>query len=102
MSRRVTRRSFLTSTLGLAALARRALLATPAGQSPRFSSPLFTLGVASGDPSDDGVVLWTRLAPDLDAGGGMPPSPVDVQWEVARDEAFSSIARRGRATALLA
>ena len=33
----------------------------------------FTLGVASGDPVPDGVVLWTRLAPDpLVPGGGMP------------------------------
>src|SRR5690606_30055930 len=24
----------------------------------------FTLGVASGDPTPDGVVLWTRLAPE--------------------------------------
>ena len=35
----------------------------------------FTLGVASGDPVPDGVVLWTRLAPDpLVPGGGMPPT----------------------------
>ena len=33
---------------------------------------LFTLGVASGDPSSHGVVLWTRLAPDpLHSSGGM-------------------------------
>ena len=31
---------------------------------PRFSDYPFKLGVASGDPSPDGVVLWTRLAPD--------------------------------------
>ena len=28
---------------------------------PRFASYPFTLGVASGDPTPDGVVLWTRL-----------------------------------------
>ena len=34
----------------------------------------FRLGVASGSPQPDGVVLWTRLVPDLFvAGGGMPP-----------------------------
>jgi len=33
----------------------------------------FTLGVASGDPTLTGVVLWTRLAPQpLDPDGGMP------------------------------
>jgi len=31
---------------------------------PRFSGYPFMLGVASGDPLADGIVLWTRLAPD--------------------------------------
>jgi alkaline phosphatase D len=31
----------------------------------------FTLGVASGEPLPDGVVRWTRLAPDPLGGGGM-------------------------------
>ena len=31
----------------------------------------FSLGVASGDPSPDGFVLWTKLAPKpLERGGG--------------------------------
>jgi alkaline phosphatase D len=56
----------------------------------------FTLGVASGDPVADGVVLWTRLAPDpLVPGGGMPAHPVPVHWEVAADERFRRIVRRG-------
>jgi PhoD-like phosphatase, N-terminal domain len=29
-----------------------------------FGDNPFTLGVASGDPTPDGIVLWTRLAPD--------------------------------------
>ena len=36
----------------------------------------FTLGVASGDPSADGFVLWTRLAPRPIEGGGMPQENV--------------------------
>jgi alkaline phosphatase D len=55
----------------------------------------FTLGIASGDPLPDGVVLWTRLAPEPMAGGGMPQSRVAVRWEVARDESFRVIARTG-------
>ena len=43
----------------------------------------FTLGVASGDPLPDGVVLWTRLAPEPLEGGGMPMANVEVGWEVA-------------------
>jgi len=50
----------------------------------------FTLGVASGDPSPNGVVLWTRLAPEpLTGNGGMPDYPVQVNWQVATDERFA-------------
>ena len=59
----------------------------------------FTLGVASGDPLPDSVVLWTRLAPDPGNGGGMDPEPVAVRWEVAEDEAFATVVASGGATA---
>lgn len=81
---------------------------TPAvapGSSPQaspvaFSDNPFTLGVASGEPLPDGVVLWTRLAPKpLAPGSGMPDVPVTVQWEVATDEAMSSVVQRGVAMA---
>jgi alkaline phosphatase D len=42
-----------------------------------------------------GVVLWTRLAPEPTLGGGMPPVPVEVRWEVADDEGFTRIRRYG-------
>ncbi|GKS75913.1 alkaline phosphatase D family protein [Acidovorax sp. SUPP950] len=57
----------------------------------------FTLGVASGDPSPDGMVLWTRLVP---AEPGAWNRPLAVQWEVAHDDAFRRIVQRGTATAL--
>ena len=66
---------------------------------PRFSAPPFTLGVASGYPRADGVVLWTRLAPKPLDGGGLDPVPIELRWEVAEDEAFKRIVRTGRATA---
>jgi len=60
----------------------------------------FTLGVASGAPTPDGVVLWTRLAPaaplPIDAGQG----PLAVGWEVAEDAGFGRVARSGQAQAL--
>lgn len=62
----------------------------------------FTLGVASGDPLPDGVVLWTRLAPDPftpDGTAGMPAVPVQVEYEVAMDERFRSVVRRGSVVA---
>lgn len=60
---------------------------------------LFTLGVASGDPSPDGFVLWTRLAPRPVDGGGMPDRPVPVSWQVAEDERFLRIRASGTETA---
>ena len=60
----------------------------------------FALGVASGDPTPDGVVLWTRLAPaPLEADGGLDPQPIDVRWELARDEGMRDVVRRGGAVA---
>jgi alkaline phosphatase D len=60
---------------------------------------LFQLGVASGDPAPDGVVLWTRLGPDPVHGGGMPRLAVPVHWEVADDERFTQVRQQGRAMA---
>ncbi|MCT7658399.1 alkaline phosphatase D family protein [Mycobacterium sp. CPCC 205710] len=68
----------------------------------RVPADPFTLGVASGDPSPDGAVIWTRLAPNPladDGFGGMPAQPVDVDWEVAADERFSRVEQRGTITA---
>jgi alkaline phosphatase D len=66
---------------------------------PRFRDDPFTLGIASGDPLADGVVLWTRLAPDPLAGGGMARANVDVRWEVATDESMRRVVKRGKAVA---
>ena len=62
---------------------------------PRFSDYPFSLGISSGDPLSDGVVLWTRLAPDPLNGGGMPDRKIPVQWQVATDERFGNIVREG-------
>jgi alkaline phosphatase D len=66
---------------------------------PAFSGPPFTLGVASGDPLHNGVVLWTRLAPKPLEGGGMPDADVAVEWEIATDERFADVVKRGIETA---
>jgi alkaline phosphatase D len=92
----ISRREFLRCAAGFAgaALPYPRLLAQP-----RFDRNPYSLGVASGYPDEHGVVLWTRLAPEPLAGGGMPPAAVEVGWEVAADEAFRSIVRRGTETA---
>jgi alkaline phosphatase D len=67
---------------------------------PRLADDPFALGVASGDPTPTGAVLWTRLAPrPLEPDGGMEGPRTVVSWEVAEDEAFARVVRRGRATA---
>jgi alkaline phosphatase D len=67
---------------------------------PVFSANPFSLGIASGDPLPDGVVLWTKIAPKpLDRGGGMPKRPVEVGWSVATDPAMRQVAQRGTSIA---
>ncbi|MFI1966719.1 alkaline phosphatase D family protein [Streptomyces pathocidini] len=70
-----------------------------ASAQPALPSGLFALGVASGDPLPDSAVLWTRLAPAPVAGGGMPERAVEVRWEVATDERFRRVVRRGSESA---
>lgn len=85
----------------------RCLLAQPAS-----SDYPFPLGVASGPGLPSGVVLWTRWAPglarQLEALSQLPtaefarrrdaraPAPaIELQWELAEDESFTRIVRRG-------
>ncbi|MDB9303471.1 MULTISPECIES: alkaline phosphatase D family protein [Cyanophyceae] len=67
----------------------------PVLANPRFSGYPFSLGVASGDPLPDAVVIWTRLAPNPLNGGGMPLRNVPVRWKVALDEKMRRVVRRG-------
>src|SRR5438132_6428054 len=90
------RRDFLGATARLAALAALGQLGACTQSQPlKFDRDPFTLGVASGDPLPDGVVLWTRLAPKPLEGGGMPMANVSVDWEVARDSRFSAVVQKG-------
>ncbi len=66
---------------------------------PKFTAYPFSLGVASGEPSHDGFVIWTRLAPKPYEGGGMPPEFVEVQWQIAHDEAMTQPVASGAAIA---
>ena len=73
----VSRRKFLAASSSLAAAAvwsSRAIGA--AKQTVKLPDQPFQLGVASGDPSPDGFVIWTRLAPRPLEGGGMPAEAV--------------------------
>lgn len=96
----LNRRQFILSGATLAALPWLGTIAAGAVSSrPRFAANPFQLGVASGDPTSDGVVLWTRLALDPLEGGGLPPEAFEVAWEVASDESMRSVVQRGTALA---
>lgn len=51
----------------------------------------FYHGVASGDPLEDRVIIWTRVTPDGIA-------PIKVDWVVATDTAFTKIVKTGSLT----
>lgn len=60
------RRRFLTTgaaVLGAAASAQLWLPSAARAAETPLPDNVFSLGVASGDPLSDGIVLWTRLAP---------------------------------------
>ena len=82
-----------------AALGSAALVLPPTAwtQTSVGSTP-FTLGVASGSPTQDSVVLWTRLMLPFAQPPGSPG--VSVRWEVAHDDKFARIAQSGQSLAV--
>ena len=65
----------------------------------RLGADPFTLGVASGSPTHDSVVLWTRLIGLPSGGAG---AEVSVRWEVADDDQFSRTVQSGQTPAVAA
>jgi alkaline phosphatase D len=97
-----TRRAFLAGALaaaGAALLDPRQLAAARTQAAALPSGELFPLGVASGDPTAAGVILWTRLLTP-DAGGPLPDTDVAVDWVVATDEALTDVVASGTAPAV--
>lgn len=98
----LSRRIFILgglSTAGTVGLQLGALAQSSAAASAPFP---FTLGVASGEPDDSSVVLWTRLAPtptNADGQGGMPNADVAVDWQVSADQSFATLVSSGTFTA---
>jgi alkaline phosphatase D len=96
-----SRRTFLG--VGAGALLSWPMLSTPQSALAKRFAPLpdnpFSLGIASGEPTPDGFVLWTRLAPKPLEGGGMPHENLKVRWQVAHDEAMTKVAAEGTAVA---
>ena len=88
----IDRRRFLQALAALGVAQASTACAQPAAR-PRFIGEPFPLGVASGYPRADGMVLWTRLLNLAD------PAPAAVRWEIAEDEAMRRIVASGSAEA---
>jgi alkaline phosphatase D len=72
----------LSATLGLLALR---------GFSVSAENPVhFTHGIASGDPLQDRVILWTRVIP-----GHGAHQQLKVEWQIASDAKFRKIVNQG-------
>ena len=52
------------------------------------SKGAFQHGIASGDPTQTSVLIWTRVTPELEG-------PMSVAWGVARDSGFKDVVKRG-------
>ena len=90
------RRGLLRGATALAALA----VVQPGARAQAVTGGLFSLGVASGDPLPDGLVLWTRLATaPLEPGGGIGLAGIPVGWELAEDAGFRRVVQSGAAEA---
>jgi alkaline phosphatase D len=99
---KIDRRRFLYLTGAVAGTAAFSQLhADFTGAAPGLNDYPLKLGVASGDPLPDEVVLWTRLAPSpFDADGGMPSQKVPVRWRVATDESMRRVVHQGKTLAV--
>ncbi|MEE6262230.1 alkaline phosphatase D family protein [Plantactinospora sonchi] len=94
----LSRRTLLVTSAAVGTAGALTTLPAAASAARPLRTDPFTLGVASGDPDADGFVLWTRLAVEPlaeDGMGGMPDRAVPVRWEVATDERFRHVVRRG-------
>jgi len=96
----VSRRLFLAYAASLSSVPLLGGSARAAKRQISFPSNPFSVGVASGDPSESGVVLWTRLAPGpLEPGGGMSHEDIEVTWEIASDDAMRHVVSSGTSIA---
>jgi len=74
----ITRRGIFGLAGGAVGVAGCQSLGGAAFQAPFEGSVSFDHGVASGDPTSSGVILWTRVTPSVEA-------PVWVVWQVFSD-----------------
>jgi alkaline phosphatase D len=95
------RRIFLATAGRLGALAALTSASPAARSAARDNSHAypFSLGVASGSPLPNAVIIWTRILHDPLNAASTPPLAFSVRWEMAEDEQFRRIVVQGTAEA---
>ena len=90
-SNSISRRDFIRlSAMGIGAAAISTGLAGCGGDSQIGVKVKYSHGVASGDPLQDKVIIWTRVTPELEL-----KIDVQVHWEVSEDAEFTSLIHQG-------
>ena len=86
--------------VGTAGMAAAAPSRTSSAATPALKHSPFTLGISSGDPLPNAVIIWTRLAQTpLALDSGMPQKNYTVVWQVAADAGMKKIVKSGSYTA---
>ncbi|MFT6100631.1 MAG: alkaline phosphatase D [Arenicella sp.] len=90
----INRRTFITGLTGISSL-------SFLGNASAHQNSPFTLsyqhGVASGDPLQTRVILWTRISfePSLEQKPGTRGQAIRVQWQVSNNAQFTDIVSQG-------
>lgn len=98
MPRKLMRRTFLKSVYAAALF----LPSVEAWSQVKLPKNPFNLGIASGSPTHNSVVLWTRLFDDGIFSSNIPNQDIPVKWELALDAQFTKIAKSGFINAVAA
>ncbi|MEM9623673.1 MAG: alkaline phosphatase D family protein [Pseudomonadota bacterium] len=99
----VSRRSAITGLTSGVTLGAAALAGSPQLHSQTPTTQSFLHGVASGDPDQTSVVIWTRITPAVivqtrTGSGGVNGGEFSVEWEVAERADFAQVLTRGTVT----
>lgn len=91
MNSKLTRRGLMGLTAGAGIAACTNPESITGKSSAALNTGSFRHGVASGDPFQTSVVLWTRISPESE-------SDIEVSWEMFTDSNLENLAATGRST----
>ena len=90
MNTDLTRRGILGALTASTVAACKPAISESFSANRRMATGLFSHGIASGDPLQTAVILWTRLTPDDPTGGS-----INVRWDMAEQSDFAAISASG-------